>query len=334
MKARSFLALCAVTVVAVAVTVFARSPAPPEVSGIGEKLFPDLAGRLDQVAALKVEGPDGTVTLELGDGGWVVREREGHPASFEKIRAAVLGLLEAERAEAKTNRPDGFVRLGVADPGSPQGAGREIALLDRSGTPIARLLVGKTVHGIGGETSAFVRVPGEERAWLARGALAVGSQPRDWIERRLLDIPAGDIARLHVVRADGSTLTVVRDAPNSAALRLEELPKGKRLKRPEGLLSLISALSPLDIDDVASVASAPASSPLARIELVTFDGRMITVTVTEHDGTRWLRVATPGAADKAWRYQVASWKIEPLLRPLEDLMEEDLMEEDHPAAGR
>lgn len=329
MKARTFIALAAVTVLAVAAVVFIRPPVPAAVSGAGEKLFADLPARIEGAATLIVRGAHDTVTLERGERGWTVRERGGYPASFEKIRTAVISLMELEKAEPKTARAEGFARLGVADIGDAAATGREISILDAAGKPLARVIAGKTVHGIGGESSVFVRIPGEDQAWLARGRIDAGAAPRDWLDRRLLDIPAGEIKRLHVVRADGSTLTVVRDGPNSPLLKLEDLPKGTRLKRPEGLEAMIGAFSPLDIEDVRPAADIAGAASRARIELATFGGETLSANLVERGAERWLRFPVPAAGGAAepkpadWAFQVPGWKVDPLLKPLADLVEAD-----------
>ncbi len=334
MKARTFVALAVVTLLAVIAVAAVRPPLPGAVSGVGEKLFADLPNRIEDASTIVVRSPAGTVTLERGEQAWLIRERGGYPASFEKVRDAVIALLELERTEPKTGRAEGYARLGLSDSGDAEAAGREIAILDASGRTLARVIVGKTVHAAGGDTSQFVRVPGEERAWLARGRIDAGAQPRDWIDRRLLDIPSGEISRLHVVRRDGTTLTVVRDGADSPQLTLQEVPKGARVKRPEALQSMIGVFSPLDIEDVAEAAAIAAAAQPVRLEVTRFGGETVTANVNEWNGEYWLTFAASAAAGGGpapfenarqrlakWAFQVPAWKIEPLLKPIGDLIE-------------
>jgi hypothetical protein len=321
MRAKSFVILAVVTALAVIAALALRPPPPTVVAGVGEKVFGELPARLDAVAMVRLTGPDGVITLERGESGWTIRERGGYPASLEKLRGVILALLDLERAEPKTAREEGFERLGLRD-----GAARELSVLDAAGAPLARIFLGKTVHGLGGETSQFIRVAGEERAWLVRGHVDVGTEARDWIDRRLIDVPAGEVKHLHIVRPDGTTLTLRREAAQASAVTLAEVAPGKRPKRPEGLASMISTFTPLDVDDVRAAADVAAGGPQGRIELVTFDGRTLTFVLLERDGERWLQpidgVRPPGVAGE-WAYRVPGWKIDPLLRPVADLVEDD-----------
>ncbi len=336
MKARTFVALALVTVFAVIAVAAVRPPLPGTVSGIGEKVFADLPNRIEGASTIVVRSPTGTVTLDRGEQNWLIRERGGYPASFERVRDVVIALLELERTEPKTSRAEGYARLGLSDLGDAEATGREISILDAGGKTLARVIVGTTVHAAGGETSQFVRVPGEERAWLARGRIDAGAHPRDWIDRRLLEIPSGEVSRLHVVRSDGTTLTVVRDAANEPQLQLQEVPKGARVKRPEALQSMIGIFSPLDIEDVAEAAAIAATAQPARLTVTTFDGETVAANLVERNGEYWLTFAANGAPlggsvprDQTrqrlakWVFQVPAWKIEALLKPVGDLIETD-----------
>ena len=129
----------------------------------------------------------------------------------DRVRELVRSIVQLERSEAKTVRPERYARLGVEDVDAPNSKSKEIVLQTTTGTPAARLIVGTAASGFGADGGTYVRIPGDSQAWLARGALAPSLEPRDWVERRLIEIPVADIRQVKIVQPGGATLTAVRD---------------------------------------------------------------------------------------------------------------------------
>lgn len=340
MKARSFVVLSALTlamVVAAAVAVMREQPAQ-SIIGAGEKVFPRLAQQLDRIAAIVIEGAHGTITVEQTGQGWAIRERGDYPASFEKVKAAVLDMLDLQKSEAKTTRPENFARLGVEALDQPGAKSRKITLLDAAGKPVASVIVGRPVFDLGGEGSTYIRIPDSDQVWLAHGAMNFGTETRDWIDRRIVDVLPAEVRQVHVVRPDGSTLTIDRRSPTEGPWQLLELPKDTHLKRPEILDSMASAIATAEAEDVMPSAQAPGGGKPARLELETFDSLRLSGTIVEEDGESWLRLsATPASAVtddpsvearaaainarvEGWAFRVPAWKVDPLLKPLADLI--------------
>ncbi|HED66515.1 MAG TPA: hypothetical protein ENJ09_13295, partial [Planctomycetes bacterium] len=79
MQAKGLLTLSGLTLVAVAAAavMWQRN----ETSGAQEKgiVFPELLDHVNDVAQLRIQGPESSVTLERGDDGWGLVERGGYP---------------------------------------------------------------------------------------------------------------------------------------------------------------------------------------------------------------------------------------------------------------
>lgn len=343
MKARSFVVLSVLTlatVAAAAVAVMREQPAQTAI-GAGEKVFPQLAQQLDRVAAIVAQDAADTLTIEQTGQGWGIKERDDYPASFEKVKAAVLGLLNLQKSEAKTTRPENFARLGVEALDADGSKSKRITLLDADGKPLASLIVGRSVFDLGGESSAYVRMPDSDQVWLTRGGVDFGTQVRDWIDRRIVDILPADIQQVHVVRPDGSTLTILRQSATQGPWQLLELPKNARLKRPDVLDSMASAIATAEAENVMPTARMTGGGKPTRIEITTFDGLRLVGTIVNSDGKAWLRLnasAVPDVTDntkakaraaainarvEGWAFEVPAWKVEPLLKPLADLTDGD-----------
>lgn len=336
MTVRAFVILCLVTVAALAAAavVVLTEDRPETVVGSGERVFPGLIeGVVDRLDAISVRTAEGQLTVHKTAQGWALRERGDYPVAFEKVRATVLGLAGLERTEPKTARPENYARLGVEDVDATGARSRELSLLDAQGAPLARLIIGKPAPGQGGEGGLYVRVPGEQRAWAARGSLDPGAEARDWVERRLIDVPADGMVRVTVRQPDGALLTLQRSAEDaSEPWTLKELPKGGRIRRDDDLNDIAAVLGGLALEDlrpIAEVDFARDRTTTARFE--TRDGAVITLDLVSLGDERWIRLDVPpelrrtGAAPPpptaGWAYRVPSWKVSALQRRLADLVD-------------
>jgi hypothetical protein len=338
MRARTFVALLMATAIAVAAAVASvvLQPRPETVAGIGEPFFPDLLGQAQsgQVAALTVRKGAETITVALGANGWGVENRNGYPADLEVVRRAVTGLAKLTRKAAKTSRPENFDALGVSDAG-PGASGTEVAILGPGGETLARLLVG--ISAGAGASGTFVRLPDEQRAWLADDSLTVPQEPKDWLDRSIVDIGETDILEIRSRFPDGGTLTAVRVAPDSEQFNILEIPAGKRLKHDNFGASMAYALGQLELEDVAPRAEKPFPKAATQtMQVRTASGITYLLEFAETDGTLWVGVRAEAATDAApetkvkaeeinariagWAYRVPEWKTQTLRRQVGELI--------------
>src|SRR5204862_2349595 len=119
--------------------------------------------------------------------------------------------------------------------------------------------------------AVYVRKPGTDRAWLARGSLDVSGEVVDWLDRRILDVPAARIASVKLT-ADGATLTLSRSEPGDR-FAVADAPPDTKLKGPAVLAEPAAALAALDLADVKPAAEHPVpDSGMAAASFTTFDG--------------------------------------------------------------
>jgi hypothetical protein len=218
MQKRSFGWLLAATTLFAVAAVFTLaggergvSPAAP-----GAHAFPDLGSRLGDLAWVRLTHGSAKADFAVIGGRWVLVEKGNYPAAPDKMRRLLLGLADLSLIEPKTERPELFARLDLDDAGN--GKSTLVALQDRAGKTIAELVVGKTRRDRlgGGNDGVYVRKPGDNRAWLARGSLDLPGGSPDaivgWLDRRILDIPASRIAAVTLTGDDGIALVFKRDA--------------------------------------------------------------------------------------------------------------------------
>ena len=330
MRASSFLTLCAVTLVTTVAAAMAvvREESPRSAIQTGGPVLPGLLEGLGDVDAVVIRDAEKRLTIRRIEGGWGLAERNNYPVPADKVRELVRSMVQLEKADAKTVRPDRYARLGVENLDSQSAKSKQIVLQSAAGVPVAELLVGTTAGGFGAEGGTYVRVPGDAQAWLARGGLAVSLEPRDWIERRLIEIPVADIRQVKIVQPGGSTLTAVRDSSDTSQFRLVELPAGGKLARPDAVDSLVQPFSDLALEDLEpSNKRQFATDKTMRISITRTDGSTVVMEVLQDDGMHWLRFVNGAAptsvpaAGRAMTFRVPSWKIAPLERKLSELVE-------------
>lgn len=330
MRAPSFLFLTAVTLlvtIAAGVAVV-REENPRTAIETGGPVIPGLIDRLSDVSAIVIRDSGDSLTIRRVEGGWGLAEQNDYPVPPDRVRELVRSVVQLQRSEAKTVRPERYARLGVEDVDTPNSKSKDVVLQTASGTPVAKLIVGTAASGFGGEGSTYVRIPGDSQAWLARGALAPSLEPRDWIERRLIEIPVADIRQVKIVQPGGATLTAVRDSSDTASFRLAELPAGGRLARPDAVDALVQPFSELAVEDLEHRDKRPfPKDKIMRITITRMDGSTVGLEVMEDDGRHWLRFAEGALptnvppAGRAMAFRVPSWKVTPLERKLSELVE-------------
>lgn len=357
MRIRSFLILCALAGGAVVTTaiVVGQQERPSSTIASGGPVFPGLVDRLRDVATVVVQAQGAPLTVRRVDGGWGLADRGDYPVEPDAVPALARSLVQLEKIEPKTDQPALYKRIGVEDLDAPAARSTEVTLKTADGATIANLIVGEQAADVGTSAATYIRIPGEAQSWLARGTIEAHADPRDWVQKRLFDIPAADIREIKVVHPDKSTVTVLRDTgagtaggPGKAAekaadgtppgaegaggegmFRLAEVPPAKmKLKRPDGIESMTEALSNVMLDDLADAGSHqfPADKT-THVKVIRTDGTAIAFDLVEQDNGLWLRFAPDAApaslpaAGRSLVFRVPTWKFSPLERKLSEIVE-------------
>ena len=211
--------------------------------------MPELAARLGDLAWMRLaQGTRKTDFTAIG-GRWVLIEKGNYPAAAGKVRRLLLGLADLTLVEAKTRRPELLSRLDLDDPSN--GRSTLIRLQNRTGGMVAELIVGKTRRDRlgGGNDGVYVRKPGDDQAWLARGSLDLPAELNGWLDRRIVDVPASRIASVTLTGSDGAVLALRRQAPGDR-FAVADPPDGAAFKPDAALAEPAAALAGLELEDV------------------------------------------------------------------------------------
>ena len=343
MSGRALLVLALLAVAAVGGVVLTRESPVDERprARTGERLLPGLEDRINDVTGLRVRGAGGALVARVArsDGAWRVTNRAGYPADEATLRGTLIRLARAERLERKTDRPAAYPRLGVADIEQASGKAIEVSLegLERE----LAVLVGKPSTGDVGGT--YVRVSGQRRAWLVSGEIERSHRVADWLDDRLVDIPAAQVRSVRIEAVDGEPVVVRHPAPRSDEYTLN-VPEGRRPLSNSIARSLARVVADLRLEDVVPVADAPDLPRLAVARFETFDGLVVEIETLAAsregaaEGARHarLRASTTAAADASaaaraealderfggWVYRLPEYKFVNASQRLEGVLEE------------
>ncbi|HVY15471.1 MAG TPA: DUF4340 domain-containing protein [Rhodopila sp.] len=304
-----------------------QSTIPP-----GSLMFPGLANKLATVAKLEIAHQGKTLTIEKRpDGEWGIASMHDYPVQETKLRGLLTGLTELRLSEARTSEPSEFPRLGVEDPNGAKATSNLLTLADAAGKPVASLIIGhRRVRSEGdGAEEVYVRRPGDNQSWLARGSIEADADSAQWIDRDILDIGHARIASVNV---NDNALVFGKLEGRFALLQPADHPKLEDYKvddvhRALEMLTLLSVKQDADLH----------LPEAGHAVFTTNHGLAITVHVFHapknggKDEDVWARFSATGpAAEKkevdainrrvsGWSYQVGSWKEAALVPTLDDL---------------
>jgi hypothetical protein len=290
---------------------------PRDAHGIA--LVPSLAGELGTVTAVSVRRASATptATIHQQNGGWTVEQRGDYPADVSKLRKLLLALSDAKIMEQKTSNPASFPVIGVEDPSLPGSTGAEVSITARDGTH--GVIVGKPSGG-----GNFARRTGENTSYSIEPGISFETEPRFWIESKLIGNSAAKIQSIEVRPAAGPSYIVRRTAPDADTFTLEGVPPGRKPADSAALAPSPTMLSGLTVDDVAPLGDIDFSKPaVATVTLA--DGSIVTITGALSGDKHWVRLQASKdaqleakAAGRA--FEIASYQFDAVFRPVEQLL--------------
>ncbi len=277
-NARTLVILAVLTVVFVLAAIFARQE-PATFPQQGERLFPGLLPRVNDVAQVVATSREGSLTLERTERGWVVREKHGYAADREMIQRLLLGTAELRRLEPKTRNPERYADIGLQDVSAEGSKSLKFSLKNEKGQVLAEYLLGESrlAKGDPAGREYFVRLPEDPQTWLVEGWVPEDKSLMRWLDRQVVKIDDKRVREVRVRHADGHELAVRRASPQAGDYGLVGLPKGAEIESPYAVNSIGTTLADLTFDDVRPAAELDLKGAALNVTLATFDGLRITM---------------------------------------------------------
>jgi hypothetical protein len=337
MSMRALAIVAAALVILSGIAYFAAETGPSgrDAPAADTHFAPMLGAVLDQVETIEIEGAGGTtkVTLNRGQSGWTVAQKDGYAADTGKIRTALTALADAKIVEAKTANPALHDRLGVADVTSDEARGVMIGFLPASlGLP--HIVLGDPE----GTSYRYARLADDDQSYLIDANPAFPGDAAEWVVPTILDVRGTRVERVVIRHADGEELVLFKDAVDQMNYSVADIPAGRELQYP-GVANVIgNALRELRLEDVAADDEA-ALEPEVVTEFETFDGLVVRAEGLRIGDEGWFRfrarideqfsapdetIATE-AADingrvAGWRYRIPEYQYDQIARRMSDLL--------------
>jgi hypothetical protein len=319
MNRQRFLGLLVAALVVLSGALYLSSPRSVPRESRDQPLLPTLSQELNTVTSLNVRKGSVTPSVSLHKTAeqWTVAERADYPADSAKVRHLLLALGDAKIVEEKTSNPASFAVIGVEDPAQAGATGAEITVTAQDGKHA--VIVGKSV----GEGN-FARRGGENKSYVVEPAISFETDPRFWIDSRLIDVPAASIQTVEVKPPTGAGYVIHRLKPGEENFSLEGTPAGRKAADSPALAPPATMLGALNAEDVAAANGIDFSKP-AQATVTLADGNVITVMGVPIADKHWIQVksskdAVLTAKAHSRAFEVAGYRYDAIFRPLEQLL--------------
>ncbi len=257
----------------------------------GEKLYPALSQKINAASAIEIKGYGSAVHLRREGADWRLAEKDGYPADVEKVRRLLKGLVRTEILARKTDKPKYYERLELDPKHEKRLIVRATPDNGQGGDTLVDLHVGKrNFVPRQRRFETFVRREGEARVLLVTGLPEVKAEAGTWLPDSILDLDFSRVRSLVIHHPDGETLTIRRDAPGGDFMLVEK-KEGEVYKGYRPTDHVVNALAYVALKDVRPAAGFKPSTPPAVLEVATFDGLRLKLTLfpsADESGDHWM----------------------------------------------
>mgnify|MGYP001822385289 CR=1 FL=1 len=298
MTPKTFLLLGSVAAISLIAAGAVHNVSSPWDSGgeANEILLPELSENVGDAVQLTVRQSGKVISISREGDNWVLDGRDGFPADQTRVRTNLVALSELRRLEPKTTNPELYPLLEVEKPDGADTLSRDVEIKAANGDTLARLIVGKQRRGGAGGTSragVYVRLEGEDRAWLAGGKLDISAELEGWVSTRMMNFAVTAIKRVQVERGITFPIELNRISGENRGFAIARMPQGMTAKSEFALQNEVRTMSVAEFDNVrAARGDTPPDSAMI-VEDVT-GLSMSFETRKAEDGGSWIRVAASG----------------------------------------
>lgn len=270
--------------VIIAASIFVKLRAPQ--SDIEKPpFFPELSDQLESVNHISIQGYADSINLSRHNNAWGIDEFDAYPALPDKVKSAVLGVVDFKTNSAKTALPRLYHRLGVEGPDVEDTTSLLLTLQDAEKNNLVEVIVGKPRRSSASQSTPglYVRRPNEELSYLVDGVIDISAIKTDWIERTLFDIPAEAIKSVRIDHPDGDTFTLFKNEKGQEQFELLNLPLGKKIASELIIKRFGSILQDMQINGARSQEKFEKQNAVIEAQLVTFEGVIANIITFRHD---------------------------------------------------
>lgn len=301
MKEKKLITLAALAVILVAIAyVTSNDKKSMPSSELGELAFPDLP--LNDIESVTITSTNDRVHMVKSEGNWKVETLYNYPVKFERLKEAMLSLSKLKIGQKVSASEKQMKEMQLVSPlADKQNGGILVEMNDGSGKTIAALIIGvaREVKPEGPQSfgpypeGQFISRDGGKTAYLVSKVMNE-FYPRsfDWVEDKLLNIPAADIKEVAMTNAEGKQTKLVKPEDKDE-LVIEELAANEELNT-SNLSSVESVLSYFYAKGVAD--------PALTDEQMGFDKPALFVAKTGKNEIYTVKIGKASESDKNLQY--------------------------------
>ena len=261
----------------------------------GRPLFPGLHDELNAIHRIEVTAGDGSFTLELQDGAWLLLERARYPADTRKAREFLVGVAGLKIRSRKTANPAFYEKLELNDPSEEGSRALAVILRDAEGAVRASFIAGSSRPAADPQLSEhFVRLAGDPQTWLVEGAMKTPRTPPEWLARGdFLGMERNTIREVRLAHPGEQPLVVTRAAA-ADEFSLEGIPEGHKLANQFSLNDIVDLFVNPVFDDVSAADEVRFGG--GKATMTTFDGLQVEMEQGTGEQSNYIRLEARVAA--------------------------------------
>lgn len=288
MNKKNFILLVVIAAICISIALVISIQKNPDTSVTTGQLFlPDLKGKLDNIDKIVIQHSGITaITLARSEGTWKLLEKSGYKANFSIIRALLTDLSKAELFEAKTQKEENFIQLGVEEVTQEKGSGSRITIFEKDKL-VEDIVIGRYKIRKG----TYLRKAAENQAWLTQSKLIVASNFIEWLDKKVIDMPIDNIQSVSYESKDGIQYTIDRET-NKQGFMVKFKDGESAPKNPRFAENIARLLGELEFTDVSKKESnMPIDDIFSSRTYSTFDGLKIKVKSSKQDKEKLTKIS-------------------------------------------
>jgi hypothetical protein len=286
-------------------------------------LVPELGNLINEVDGIEIKKNDKSIHLSKSDGIWRIAEADGYMADTNKIANLLLGLRKFTLKEKKTNNPDNYHRLDLAETGENAAA---IIKLKNADSQFADISIGKQAQRSQG---TYVRKNDDPQTWLSQGEINLDMDSSNWIVTSILDIESHNIKSVSFSPSESVAFNINKLTPDDQNFVLDNIPQGMQIKADTDINSLASGLQKLSIDSVLKIMDTIDVPKVNTITYQLFSGMTYQLDLYNEGDQYMLTVELKNITDDTqfdkqlenWLFVMPKYKFEALNKSLDQLIE-------------
>jgi hypothetical protein len=286
-------------------------------------LFDDLQEFANQLDSVEITNAQGVLFSAKKSGeSWGATfdsKQPAYPISQDKLSEFVDTIMRTKLVEAKTSKPQNYIRLGLQSIDIDDSIANLVTL--KVSEHSWQVLVGNKVSL--GEGHYILKLD-DPRSWRTDKTIHLPIDKFSWLKQPILPYQAQDISS--VSRVDSFHWQI--DRSDSGDFQLINMPKDKELEYDSILNSIVTSLTSLNFEQLLAFDDNPAQplKLLTELEVRTTQDKIFHVVVSELGSKHFVRFSSNGQSEywHHWNYQISNFSAQQLIKTQDNFLAQEV----------